>query len=188
MNRTDIKTRRGVSLTELLVLMSACSMILTTSAALLHRAMRTQSQARSFYDVERSSARLARQFRDDVHQASSATTAGAELDENVLARLQRADGRTVEYRHDGTTVLRVLSRSEGNASREEFAFLRSIDVAVSEEGGRVMLTIVGGEDESLAEDKRRLLATTAMPVSLHVEATLNRDLPFVSTPDQEPTQ
>ena len=63
--------RRAASLAELLVIMSACTIILTTSVQLIHRAMHSQSASRVFFDCERSAQRLSQQFRSDVHEATS---------------------------------------------------------------------------------------------------------------------
>ena len=67
-------TRRGVSLVEVITLMTSCTAILTMSAVLIHRTMRAQEQMRYFFAVERAAQRLAEQFREDVHGAREAVT------------------------------------------------------------------------------------------------------------------
>jgi hypothetical protein len=153
---------------ELLVVMSACSVILTMSASLIHRAMRTQSESRAFYDAQRSALRLARQFRDDVHHATTASLNRGELGENVVLRLQFAGERTAEYGHADSEVLRNLSRRGGAISREEFAFPSPIKLDVRQEDSppRIVLTITAERDAAAA--------TRSKEVELHVEASFGR--------------
>src|SRR5437762_5225510 len=96
------KSRGGVSLIELLGLMSSCTIILTMSAVLLHRMMRVQIDTRAFVDMERSSSRLSQQFRQDVHQATAAVLGDSKLKENVFLQLQLPQETIIEYsRLDG---------------------------------------------------------------------------------------
>lgn len=60
--------RRGVSLIELLVVMSAATVILTLSTGLIHRIMHAQSKARGLAEIERTTLRLGNRFRRDVHR------------------------------------------------------------------------------------------------------------------------
>ena len=78
------KSRRGVSLTELLMLMSSCTMILSLCAVLLHRVMRVEIESRSIVAAERTSERLSHQFRQDVHQATGGEADGSKLKKNVF--------------------------------------------------------------------------------------------------------
>jgi type II secretory pathway component PulJ len=159
-------TRRAMSLVELLVLMSAASLVLTMSAALLHRAMRTQSESRAFYDAERCATRLARQLRRDAHQATAASVENAGQDSNVFLRLQLADQNTVEYSRSGSDLLRTSSAA-GKVSREAFAFPSRIELNIRQEGSRLLLTIVG---------KPRYTRGAPPPAGdVHVEAILNRN-------------
>ena len=51
--------RRGVSLTELLVVMTACTVVMTLTSQLICRVMRIQVESRAHVDVERNAMRLA---------------------------------------------------------------------------------------------------------------------------------
>src|SRR3954454_16961207 len=110
MNPRTTKVRRGVSLTELLLLMSSYTMILTMCAVLLHRVMRVQIESRSFVDAERTSERLGDQFRQDVHQATTADVDAAKLKNDVFLRLQLPDSQTIEYIRLKGNVLRSVSQ------------------------------------------------------------------------------
>ena len=163
-----MSTRHAVSLVELLVLMSASSVILTMSAALVHRAMRTQSESRGFFDAERSAMRLARQIRRDTYDATAALVGGEGLGDNVALRLQLADQRTAEYSYADGEVLRILTKRDGAVSREQFAFPSPIELDVRKEDSppRIVLTITAKQ--------RGLPRAYSKPMDLHVEAGLNR--------------
>jgi hypothetical protein len=171
-----MKSRRAISIVELTVFMTAASVILTMSAALVHQAMRTHSESRAFYDAQRSALRLARQLRRDAYEATAASVDGENLDDNVVLRLQMAGRRTVEYSHDGGQVLRILSQPGGAAKRDEFAFPSPVDLVVRGEDSppRIVLTLTAKQ-----VDPPR---PRAMTVDLHVEASLNLNPPQGESP------
>ena len=90
---------RGISLIELLMAMGGVSLVITSSAMLLHGVMRAQSESRRFFDDERTSARLARVFRADVHAAAQVDVQVAALAGERLVAFTLPDGGTIEYRH-----------------------------------------------------------------------------------------
>ena len=118
---------RGISLVELLMAMGGVSLVLTSSAMLLHGVMRAQSESRRFFDDERTSARLARQFRVDVHAAAQvAAPAGdtpLEIRDRALLELLYACGLRIaeacsvrlENLDDEGGVIRVTGK--GNKTR-----------------------------------------------------------------------
>jgi hypothetical protein len=162
-----MKSRPAVSLAELLVVMSACSFILTMSASLIHRAMRAQSESRAFYDAQRSALRLARQFRHDVRRTESVSIGSGDSGNDRDLWLQLADGRTAEYSHADGEVLRVLSQPGGAVSREQFAFPSPIELDVRgiDSPPRLVLT--------LSAQRREPPGPGSMKCDLHVEASLN---------------
>ena len=113
-----MKTRHAVSLVELLVVMSACSIILTMSAGLVHRAMHAQSATHAFFDGERSALRLSEQFRDDVHQAATATVEAPARNDGVFLRLRLAGDQAIEYRQADSIVERILTQRGSRVSRD----------------------------------------------------------------------
>jgi hypothetical protein len=168
--------RRGVSLVELLLTMSACSVILTMSAALIHRVMHTQSKIRACGDVERSALRLSNAFRGDVRRATQAVTETANLEEQTLLRLQFTSGEFIDYRHSEGTVTRVHTKSGEPTALEAFPFPPDIDVAVRPAGPhRLQLTITSRPLEAGSVKGEMQSAAFAVRVALHVEATLSRD-------------
>lgn len=176
-----MKKRRGVSLVELLLLMTACALILTLSAQVIHRSMLAHTKAKRFYDGERSAQRLANQFRSDVHEATAATVGQTEDGDSPLVQLTMADDRSVEYHHTGDSLeRRVLSDAEVK-SRERFDFPSKIEVAVAEDAEdkqtgrqRIALTITSRVEQPVLGDARPKSAAYAMPTRLEVRAIVGR--------------
>src|SRR3972149_5845862 len=122
MSTNITRTRHAVSLIELMVVLSACTVILTMSAALVHRVMHAQSKTRAFFDIERSALRLSNQFRRDVHQATAALAGADNLGDGVFLRLELPDNRSVDYYDQEGDVVRILAHDGDALSREEFPF------------------------------------------------------------------
>jgi hypothetical protein len=174
---------------ELLVIMSACTVLLTLTGVLLHRAMRIQMQSRAHVDAERTSLRLANQFRRDVHRARSAATGNSDPDENpFVLRLEFADGRTAEYSRDGGTVLRLESGGGKPAWREEFVFSAVDEIKIEDEDAprRLILTMTAKPPAPPATVDKRLVRTRTVPMSIQAEAVVGRDSRFLAaTANQE---
>lgn len=170
------KLRRGVSLIELMVLMSATTMILSMSAMLLHRVMRVQVESRAFADAERNAARLSRQFRQDVHQTASAALDASKLNEGVFLKLQLPASESIEYSRASGNILRAVSHGGKVASREEFPFPSACKMVVREEKppDRIILVITSPALDPASSQDEQLRSYRTAPVALQVEAMLNR--------------
>ncbi len=172
--------RRAVSLVELTILMSACTVVLTLSAVLMHRAMRSNAYSRACQDVERNTTRLSDQFRRDVHEARTALIDGAALGAGVFLRFELAGDQTAEYRRQEGNIVRILSKGGNTVSRIEYAFAPACHVKVAEASAprRIALTITIDPAEPPAGNAQRPLAMEEIPVSLQAEAVLGRDARF----------
>lgn len=180
MRNKTFKARCGVSLTELLVVMSACSVVLTMSAGVVHRVMRIQSATRYFFDVERSALRLANQFRHDVHRAGAAIVGGPDLGDGVVSRLTLSDDQTVEYGRAASSVLRTVTQRGKIVARDEFSFRSDIELAIREEDSprRLVLSLASVPQTDSGGEKPQRFNPYTMPVNLQVEACLGRDRSF----------
>ena len=182
---------RGISLIELLMAMGGVSLVITSSAMLLHGVMRAQSESRRFFDDERTSARLARVFRADVHAAAQVAAPAGER----LVAFTLPDGGTIEYRHsaDHRQIERRLLTpgNEAPVAREDYSLAgpcaavvtvaeRQIHLELGAEGADGALAPPGvvRPPRSPAEAKRK-------PPALVVEAVLGRDLRFLPARDGE---
>lgn len=183
------RTTRGISLVELLLTLSACSVILTLSAGLIHRAMHAQSKSRAFADVERNAMRLGNAFRRDIHAADQALSGDETLAEGAVLRLRLAGDETVEYRRAGGVVQRVGLAGDVVQSREEFSFPAEISLTVEQETPRLVVFSITTPvvTASAAPMDKRPPPAYATPVSLRVAAVLARNRPTMSPPaEQEP--
>jgi hypothetical protein len=176
MKLSNAKLRTAMSLIELVAAMSACSVILTTCAVLLHRVMRADSDARSFGDVERNATRLCNQFRDDVHQASVASLDHSKTDNEDVLKLKLPKDQSLEYSCAAGRVSRMLTQNGKVAAREEFVFPQQSKFAVQERNSpkRIILSITT-QTKAIAGDVQPLKTYHAIPISLQVEAVVNRD-------------
>jgi hypothetical protein len=175
-----MRTRRAVSVLELVVIMSASTVVLTLTGVLLHRAMRIQMQSRAQMDAERTSLRLANQFRRDAHAARAAVALQGDENGGAFLRLEFANGRTVEYSRLAGTVRRLESGGSKPAWREEFLFPAINELRIDQASAprRLTMTVVAKPVEQPSKEGKPLAATWAIPLSIHAEAILGRDLRF----------
>lgn len=178
------RSRRGVSLAELLVVMIACMTLITLSSQLICRVMRAHIDSRGNADVERNALRLSRQFRSDAHRAFE-----VEVDadgKGGLVALELASGEVAEYRYHDHDIVRTLSR-EGQLVRvEEYAFPESIKCNVEQlrDPTRLQLTALAMPSPirilGITDSKQPALIQPSNPVHLHVEVVVGRDLRLAS--------
>lgn len=111
--------RRGASLVEMLVVMSAASTVLTLSAVLIHRTMRVSSRTEAMHAEETTAWRLSSQLRRDAVSAASIDLGLA--NDGVTLTLRPAEGEPVQYRFSGPTVERRQRLAPESLSRESFS-------------------------------------------------------------------
>ena len=182
---------RGISLIELLMAMGGVSLVITSSAMLLHGVMRAQSESRRFFDDERTSARLARVFRADVHAAAQVAAAAGER----LVAFTLPDGGTIEYRHsaDHRQIQRRLLApgNEAPVAREDYLLAGPCAAIVTVAQQQIHLELgAEGADGALAppgvvRPPRSPAEAIRQPPALVVEAVLGRDLRFLPARDGE---
>ena len=182
--------RNAASLVELLLAMSACTAILTMSAALIHRVLFVHSKAQAILGGERAALRLSEHFRRDLHAATAAEKAEAsglaeKNQEAVVLRLKLAGGQSIEYRRAEGTVLRVLLDGEAGRGREEFKFPGEIEVAIRDEPeGVFTLTVTSPPSHSPAETGQPGPGMSPGPLCLESTARLNRYPEIAETPEE----
>jgi len=175
--------------------MGGVSLVITSSAMLLHGVMRAQSESRRFFEDERTSVRLARKFRADVHAAAQvAAQIEAPAGERLVA-FTLPDGGTIEYRH--TTDRRQIQRrllAPGNPTptgREDYSLAGPCAAVVTVAQKQIHLELgAEGADGELAppgvvRPPRSPAEAKRKPPALVVEAVLGRDLRFLPARDGE---
>jgi hypothetical protein len=170
-------SRRGISLTELLVVMTACSALVTLSSGLICRIMRVHVESRAYNDAERNANRLADSFRRDVHRAQSITPNRAANRDSMLLQLELADGRQAEYSWQNDTVLREESGADRPSSREEFALPTTCELAIEELDAprRIVMTVSSDLKARLLDDPKVRPVGHLVAINLQVEAVVGRD-------------
>ena len=186
---------RGISLVELLMAMGGVSLVITSSAMLLHGVMRAQSESRRFFDDERTSARLARQFRADVHAAAQVGAQVAAPAGDRLVAFTLPNGGTIEYRHtaDHRQIERRLLApgNEAPVAREDYSLAGACTAVVTVSERQITLELgPEGIDGKLASPgtvppPRSPAEAKRKPPALVVEAVLGRDLRFLPARDGE---
>ena len=178
----NMSRRRGISLIELLAVLSGCSIVLGLTASLLHQTMRAQSHTRDFFDVERNAQRLARQFRSDVHAAAadSIDIDLADAGDGVLVQMELSDGRSIAYQRAAEKIIRIASQADGPTAREEYALSESMEIDVRELDApqRFVVSITTAPPQPSQEAPPSPASIRATPVNLQVEATPARDLRY----------
>ncbi|QDT75221.1 PulJ/GspJ family protein [Lacipirellula limnantheis] len=180
----NMRSRRAISLIELLAVLSGCSVVLGLTASLLHQTMRAQSHTRDFFDVERNAQRLARQFRSDVHAAAvdSIDVDLADAGDGVLLQMELPDGQSVAYQRAAEKIIRIASQTDGPTAREEYALSESIEIDVRELDAprRVELSITSSPPQPSQEAPPSPASIRATPVNLKVDAIPARDLRYAA--------
>jgi hypothetical protein len=182
--------RRGISLMELMVVLSAASMIITTSALVLHKMMRAQEQTRYFFENERAVERLARQFRRDVHDANDVEV-DAEVSEieaqdgdGSLIALITYDDRAISYVRTPAGIVRTVHPGEGMPARETFALSAAARLTIDEETTprSLTLTIASNPADFVPPLGERAPTIRETPVSMQVIAVVGRDAQYRDNP------
>lgn len=139
------RRRRGASLFELMAAMSAATVVIATAAALVHRTFTIESRSRAVVADERAALRLARQFRADIHEATSVTCPGSDTDAPLVAITSAEDG-IVYYRATGSGLVRLATSGTAEAARESFSFSRPVTWHAAADGGLVTLSGTAAAD------------------------------------------
>ena len=154
--------RRGHSLIELIIIMTAASAVLSVSVVLITRTMLLASQTRAFHAEEATAWRLSAALRSDAANAASIDLSTA--DEKVSVIFLGAEGRPIVYQFSGPRIERTQPLGEDRESRESFELRSVADWTAEsiEQGVAIRLTATP------AARPTRSLAP--VPVSLFVRA------------------
>ena len=174
--KSQLSKRCGVSLTELMLVLSSCTLILSTSGVLLHRVMRIEIESRTFVDAERACTRLSHQFRNDVHGAVAVDLKKMKLTEGVFLRLQLPENRSVEYAREKGLVRRTAHKGDKVVARDEFPIPPTATITINhlESPNRIFLAIAAPSIDAATDNDARLQCYRAIPVGVQIEATFNQ--------------
>jgi hypothetical protein len=146
--------------------------------------MRSQSETRRFFDIERHAVELAGQFRSDVHRARSAEADASKLGKDQLIELRLDGGETIVYQRKAEMLIRVLSKDGRMTAREEYRLGSQVDMAVRNEDAppRLVLSVTPREIKPPGPDDPPV-DVRDMPAPLQVEAVVNRNGRYQDTSD-----
>lgn len=118
-----MKRPRGVSLIELIVVMTVATVVMGVAVGVLYTLMRIEGTTREHLRLRTAQGRLGQQFRRDVHAAISFTTPDGEAGGKTSGgwELQLAADRVVRYRVEEDKLVRTEAGGGDGEARESFA-------------------------------------------------------------------
>ena len=161
--------RRGISLIEVVVLMTGVAAMLGLTVIMLQLLMKLDADSRARLDTAGVLARLAQQFRGDVHTASAARLLEQRPKAGVL-RIEPGPDRAIEYQVKGTNkLLRVETLKAKTVRTERYEIARggSIDLVLKQDGGH--------QFASLTVDRRASKYQTDPPRLFEILAQVGRN-------------
>jgi type II secretory pathway component PulJ len=166
-SRGPAQNRRGASLPEMIVACIVFTSTLGMAVAVLGMLLKLDQTTRGQVDLATTAARLAQAWRADVHAASTAHPIAEGPSSQVILDLDGS--RTIEYRVNGTTIVRAERGPDHSLVRAETFRLIA--------GGSHIESARDGQDVRLAlvVDRRATRRRAATPTWLRVEARLARD-------------
>lgn len=178
-------SRRGYSLTELLVVMSMSSVVFTVGVGLVHRVLHEQKFANRDNVMHRVAERLSSKLREDVHLATNADLIQSGDQGGQRLELNQPGQRTVTYTVRDNVLERASNGDSGPTHRDGYQFpdnyrLQFADVP----GERVAFTAFAIPLAYLepTNDKSRVdvIEDEVRRAVMHVEASVGRDHRFLN--------
>lgn len=173
-----MRQRSGITILEMVVVVSVMTMVLAVAFTTLHTVLRAESLGMTGLAAATNRARLARQFRSDVHAAQLASV---ETDGEGRPRLRLAmSGATsVDYTAEGDSVQRTVAAGDTLRSRETYPLAPGeTEFTVDSESG-----LVGLVHAPVIEPPPVKSSTAPKPPQLRVDAVLARDHRYRSDAD-----
>jgi hypothetical protein len=176
-------SKRGYSFTELLVVMSMTSMLLTITLGMVRLVMHEQGSADRDNVMHRVAERLSIRLREDIRLANRAELIQAHYEGEQRLVLNQPGERTVTYAVRGNVLEWAAIRESEPTRRDSFRFpdnyrLQFFDVSAQ----RVTFTAFALPQAHLAAAKEKSAAeeseNEASRAVMRVEATVGRDHRF----------
>jgi hypothetical protein len=116
----DIHNRRGVSLIEMVVVISMMTIVFGLVGMTFHLLLRSEKIVSQSFMTDRTISRLAIHFRDDVHQSETGViTSESESDQPELS-LENASGIQIRYAVTTDGIVRQLITDDRVTARDDF--------------------------------------------------------------------
>ena len=121
--------RRGFTLVELMIVVTISGVIFSGAAVCLHGMYRADQRVRQAALHRSTVSRLARQFRTDGHAAITARRLDGPPDGAQGLVFAEPSKRTIEYRVQGSEILRTVKDGQQVLHRDAFRLERGVRVA-----------------------------------------------------------
>lgn len=152
--------RRGITLVELMVVVTMSGVIFSAAAVCLHGMYRADQRVRQESLHRSAVSRLARQLRTDAHRAVTARQLDDSPDGDQGLVFAGPWKRTIEYRVQDSEILRTVKDGDQVLHRDAFRLQRGARVAWQIDDGRIPMAAVqivrasrGGADASDLQDR-----------------------------------
>lgn len=150
-----MKCRPAFTLAELVMVMTAGSVLLTLSIGTVHRSMTIHREGEARVRGGRTVARLARDFRRDLRQAASAELDGTRL---TLAPPEGVEAAPIIYEVVDHRLIRRQQRGEDAVRQEVYELTARAEFSLATVPETSQIRLVVSEATPLGEEKTRLLA------------------------------
>ena len=112
--------RRGVSLIEMLVVISMMTIVIGLVGMTFHLLLRSERLVAQSFVTERTISRLAIQFRDDVHQSETGVLTGGSENDKPALTLGNTSGNQIRYVVIAEGLVRLLETHDRVTARDDF--------------------------------------------------------------------
>lgn len=177
--RIGLRVRhRGISMIEMIVLMTGVAVMLGISAVLLQLLMRLDADSRARFNGATAAAKLSEQFRDDVHKSHAAHLINGPqgVPGPVGLKLEPGGDQIIEYQVKGNGLVQRLESRKGSGDRRERYEISH--------AGRVLLSLADERGHSFATltmDRNVASTGTNPPRAFEVTALVGKNQDRVST-------
>lgn len=150
---------RAFSLVELLVAMSATTVLLAVSVDMVHRAMRVHSTTRERGQFQAEALRLSRQLRADAWLAVSAKSIAGELSMQLR---DHAGEVKVVYAHEPARgiVRRESTNSLGSVRTEQYSLPGTVFTTSVRDGDGIVELVIESVNDVMRRHRRNVLQVT----------------------------
>lgn len=183
------RRRAGISLIELMVVISTTAALMSFATVLLGLLFRADNAGHDAMGRQQAIAHLGRQLRADVHAATAATVPP---EKPGALELELDDGRRVSWGSSAGTVSRITRRGDSSLSRESYVLPEGeIVFSIAGENSVVRFrhsTVPPAVLENSAETmaKPSDIVTIDAAIGISIPATPNTEEAADNTPNETP--
>jgi prepilin-type N-terminal cleavage/methylation domain-containing protein len=154
MNRSSPGSRRGITLIEMLMVITILAVVLGTTVVQLQLMLRLDQSGRARFEQAAARERLGRQLRLDIHDADSAEPVAENRRSGLRVQLHGTSSGQVEYWINAAEVVRIELKDAKPIRREVYSIPRLIAAHFENrtESGRRLIALVVSTSTAKARD------------------------------------